>query len=102
MTLDRNNNLWIAHFHAAKISVLNSKAQLIHTVNLPAKNITNCAFGGQKNNQLFVTSATKGLNKFDLQRFKYSGCLFSVNTNAKGILQKKFFYNYEKKRPLLR
>ena len=102
MTLDRNKNLWIAHFHGARISVLNSNAKLIHTVNLPAKNITNCAFGGQKNNQLFVTSATKGLNKSDLQKFKYSGCLFSVNTNTKGILQKKFFYNYEKKRPLLR
>ena len=92
MTLDRNKNLWIAHFHGARISVLNSKAQLIHTVNLPAKNITNCAFGGQKNNQLFVTSATKGLNKSDMQKFKYSGCLFSVKTNTKGFLQKKFIY----------
>ena len=102
MTLDKNKNLWVAHFHGAKISVLNSKAKLIHIINLPAKNITNCTFGGQKNNQLFVTSATKGLNKSDLQKFKYSGCLFSVKTNTKGILQKKFTYKYEKKRSLLR
>jgi len=102
MTLDRNKNLWVSHFHGAKISVLNSKAKLIHTINLPAKNITNCAFGGPKNNQLFVTSATKGLNKSDLRKFKYSGCLFSVKTNTRGILQKKFIYNYEKKRSLLR
>ena len=102
MTLDKNKNLWVAHFHGAKISVLNSKAKLIHIINLPAKNITNCAFGGKKNNQLFVTSATKGLNKSDLQKFKYSGCLFSVKTNTKGILQKKFTYKYEKKRSLLR
>ena len=102
MTLDRNKNLWIAHFHGARISVLNSKAKLIHSIDLPAKNITNCAFGGKKNNHLFVTSATKGLNKSDLQKFKYSGCLFSVKTNTKGILQKKFIYMYDKKRSLLR
>ena len=102
MTLDRNKNLWIAHFHGARISVLNKKAKLIHSIYLPAKNITNCTFGGEKNNQLFVTTATKGLNKADLQKFKYSGCLFSVKTNTKGILQKKFDYRYEKKRSLLR
>jgi len=102
MTIDINKNLWIAHYHGARISVLNTKAKLIHSIYLPAKNITNCAFGGQKNDQLFVTTATKGLNKSDLQKFKYSGCLFSVKTNTKGILQKKFSYEYEKKRPLLR
>ena len=102
MTIDINKNLWIAHYHGAQISVLNTKAKLIHSIYLPAKNITNCAFGGQKNDQLFVTTATKGLNKADLQKFKYSGCLFSVKTNTKGILQKKFSYEYEKKRPLLR
>ena len=102
MTIDINKNLWIAHYHGARISVLNTKAKLIHSIYLPAKNITNCAFGGQKNDQLFVTTATKGLNKADLQKFKYSGCLFSVKTNTKGILQKKFSYEYEKKRPLLR
>ena len=102
MTIDINKNLWIAHYHGAQISVLNTKAKLIHSIYLPAKNITNCAFGGQKNDQLFVTTATKGLNKADLQKFKYSGCLFSVKTNTKGTLQKKFSYKYEKKRPLLR
>ena len=102
MTIDINKNLWIAHYHGARISVLNTKAKLIHSIYLPAKNITNCAFGGQKNDQLFVTTATKGLNKSDLQKFKYSGCLFSVKTNTKGILQKKFSYEYKKKRPLLR
>ena len=102
MTIDINKNLWIAHYHGARISVLNTKAKLIHSIYLPAKNITNCAFGGQKNDQLFVTTATKDLNKADLQKFKYSGCLFSVKTNTKGILQKKFSYEYEKKRPLLR
>ena len=101
MTLDKNKNLWVAHFHGACISVFNSKAQLIHKIRFPAKNITNCAFGGKKNSDLFVTTATKGMNKADIRKFSYSGYLFSVKTNIKGILQKKFVLKNEKKRSLL-
>ncbi len=101
MTLDKNNNLWVAHFHGACISVFNNKAKLIHKINFPAKNITNCTFGGKNNSELFVTTATKGMNKADTRKFSYSGCLFSVKTNTRGILQKKFTVKYEKKRSLL-
>ena len=101
MTLDKNNNLWVAHYHGACVSVFDSKAKLIHRVHLPAKNITNCAFGGQNNNELFITSATKGMNKAELRKFRYSGFLFSVKTNTKGFVQKKFILSHEKKRSLL-
>ena len=101
MTLDKNKNLWVAHFHGACISVFNEKAKLIHRIPFLAKNITNCAFGGQNNSELFVTTATKGMNKVDMQKFRYSGYLFSVKTNTRGILQKKFVLKNEKKRSLL-
>ena len=101
MTLDKNNNLWVAHYHGACVSVFDSKAKLIHRIQLPAKNITNCAFGGQNNNELFITSATKGMNKAELRKFRYSGFLFSVKTNSKGFVQKKFILSHEKKRSLL-
>tara|TARA_X000001036_G_scaffold89235_1_gene81527 strand:- start:761 stop:1669 length:909 start_codon:yes stop_codon:yes gene_type:complete len=101
MTLDKNNNLWVAHYHGACVSVFDSKAKLIHRIQLPAKNITNCAFGGQNNNELFITSATKGMNKAELRKFRYSGFLFSVKTNTRGFVQKKFILSHEKKRSLL-
>ena len=101
MTLDKNKNLWVAHFHGACISVFNTKAKLIHKIHFPAKNITNCTFGGQDNSELFVTTATKGMSKAEMRKFSYSGYLFSVKTNTKGILQKKFLIKNEKKRSLL-
>ena len=101
MTLDTNKNLWVAHFKGACISVFNSKAKLIHKINFPAKNITNCTFGGQNNSELFVTTAIKGMSKADIRKFSYSGHLFSVRTNTKGISQKKFIFKNEKKRSLL-
>ena len=77
------------------------RAKLIHRIYLPAKNITNCTFGGLKNNEVFITSATKGMNRADLQKFKYSGFLFSIKSNIKGIQQKKFILKNAKKRSLL-
>jgi len=101
MTLDKNKNIWVAHFHGACVSVFNKNAKLIHKINLPAQNITNCAFGGQYNNELFITSATKGMNGADLKKFKYSGSLFSIKSNIRGIQQKKFNLKDAKKRSLL-
>ena len=101
MTLDKNKNLWVAHFHGACVSVFNKKAKLIHKIDLPAKNITNCTFGGKNNKEVFITSATKGMNKADLQKFRFSGSLFSVKSNINGMLQKKFNLKYAKKRSLL-
>ncbi len=101
MTLDKNKNLWVAHFHGGCVSVFNRKSKLIHRIRFPAKNITNCAFGGKNTKELYVSTATKGMNRADLKKFRYSGFFFSVKTNVKGILQKKFILNNEEKRSLL-
>ena len=90
MTIDKKNNLWVGHYHGGCISVFNKKGKKIHTINLPAKNITNCAFGGKKNSELFITSALKGMKSREIKKFKLSGCLFKIDTNATGINQKKF------------
>ena len=37
MTLDKNKNLWVAHFHGACVSVFNKKAKLIHKINFQLK-----------------------------------------------------------------
>jgi len=90
MTVDKNKNLWVSHFHGAKISVFNQKGRMIHSIHLPAKNITNCAFGGNRNSELFVTSALKSMNKKEIKKYKFSGSLFKIQTNIRGIEQKKY------------
>ena len=91
MTLDVNKNLWVAHFGGARISVFSNKGKKIHNIKLPAKNITNCTFGGKNNSKVFITSATKSMSKSDLKKYKYSGALFIINTNTKGFIQKKYY-----------
>tara|TARA_Y100001970_G_scaffold274030_1_gene373146 strand:+ start:1545 stop:2456 length:912 start_codon:yes stop_codon:yes gene_type:complete len=101
MTLDKNRNLWVCQYNGACISIFNKFAKQIHKINLPAKNITNCAFGGRKNSDLFVTSALKGMKNSEIKKFKFSGSLFKIQTNAIGINQKKFVIKNVKKRPIL-
>ena len=84
MTLDNRNNLWVCHYGGASISVFNKNSKLIHKIKFPAKNITNCCFGGSNNKDLFVSSALKGMSTNDIKNFNKSGSFFIVNTNVLG------------------
>ena len=90
MTVDKLKNLWVCHFGGACISVFNKKGKKIHKIDLPAKNVTNCTFGGKNNTDLFISTARKSMNKTDLQKFKFSGSLFKVKTNIKGKATRPF------------
>ena len=84
MTTDIENNLWICHYRAARISVYDFMGNKIHKINIPAKNITNCSFGGFDNNELFISTARKDMKEHEIKKYPLSGSLFKVKTNLKG------------------
>ena len=90
MTIDSRKNIWICHFGGACITVYNLKGKRINKIKLPAKNITNCTFGGVNKNEIFVTSALKGMKKNEIKKYNFSGSLFNIKTNIKGIVSKSF------------
>ena len=90
MTTDNKNNLWVCHYNGALISVYDLKGKNVHQIDLPAKNITNCTFGGPLNNELFISTARKGMNKNEIKKYPLSGSLFRVKTNIKGKKLKTF------------
>jgi sugar lactone lactonase YvrE len=90
MTIDSKKNIWICHFGGACITVYNLKGKRRDKILLPAKNITNCTFGGVNKNEIFITSALKGMKKNEIKKFNLSGSLFNVKTNVKGVISKSF------------
>jgi sugar lactone lactonase YvrE len=90
MTIDSKKNIWICHYGGACITVYNLKGRRIHKINLPAKNITNCTFGGVNKKEIFVTSALKGMKKSEIKKFSLSGSLFNIKTNVKGLTSRSF------------
>ena len=90
MTVDSKKNVWVCHFGGACISVYNLRGKKIHKIYLPAKNITNCAFGGYNNSELFISTARKGMEKNEIKKYPLSGSLFKIKTNVKGKKTKLF------------
>ena len=90
MTIDIKKNVWICHYGGSCITVYNLQGKRIHKIDFPTKNITNCTFGGPYNNEIFATSALKGIKKKDIKKYKFSGSLFKIKTNIKGLMSKSF------------
>ena len=82
MTIDTKKNIWVCHFGGGCITVYNLKGKRIYKIEVPAKNITNCTFGGIDKDEIFVTSALKGMKKNEIKKFGLSGSLFNIKTNA--------------------
>lgn len=60
MKCDEEGNLYVCRHGAGKVIVLSPKGELLQTILLKGKNPTNITFGGDKNQQCFVTLADRG------------------------------------------
>ena len=90
MTTDIENNLWICHYRGSRMSVYDLMGNKIHKIKIPAKNITNCTFGGSSNNELFISTARKGMKRKEIKKYPLSGNLFKIKVNLKGKKTKSF------------
>ena len=86
MTSDMQGNLWIAMWGGAKITKWNpNTGELLEQIPVPAMNVSSCVFGGKNMNELFITSARKGLDEDTLKRYPLTGGVFRLETNVEGM-----------------
>lgn len=86
MTSDVEGNLWIALWGGARVTRWNpNTGRLLEQISVPALQPSSCVFGGRNRNELFVTSARKGMSAADLQTYPLSGGLFRVETKVEGM-----------------
>jgi sugar lactone lactonase YvrE len=86
MTSDTEGNLWIAMWGGAQVTRWNSNTgQLLEQIPVPALQSSSCVFGGKNRNELYVTSARKGMSEDDLKKYPLSGGLFRVETKFEGM-----------------
>jgi len=86
MSIDSDGNLWIALWGGFAISCWNPQnGKLIRKINVPAKNVTSCAFGGDRLETLYITTARQDLNPEELEKFPLSGGLFKVQPGVRGV-----------------
>ncbi len=79
MTIDTEGMLWIAHWDGWKVSRWNPlSGELLVSFRLPAARITSCTFGGDKLQDLYITSAYIGLSESELAEQPLAGSLFVI------------------------
>ena len=86
MTSDREGMLWVAMWGGSKITRWDpATGELMEAIPVPALNVTSCIFGGPDLNDLYITSARKGMSEPELEKYPLSGGLFRLRTKVVGM-----------------
>lgn len=79
MSIDTEGMLWVAMWGGGCINRYNPHTGgLLLSIPLPVSHVTSCTFGGEKLQDLYITSAQTGLNKMQLAQEPLAGALFIV------------------------
>jgi len=85
MTIDQDDNLWIAHWGGACITHWNPRTgECIKKIKFPVSQVTSLCFAGPNFDTLYVTSASIGLSEAQLEEEPLAGSLFKLQVDAKG------------------
>lgn len=86
MTTDEEGMLWIAHWDGGQVSRWDPRTgRMLESIPVPAPRVTSCVFGGPDRKTLYITTARIRLSEEMLEKYPYSGGLFSVQTSVKGL-----------------
>jgi sugar lactone lactonase YvrE len=87
MTIDADDNLWIAMWGGWKVLGYNPRTgQPIGVIDVPAANVTSCAFGGPNLEDLYITSAWAGVSEAErAAQQPHAGSVFHARPGVKGV-----------------
>lgn len=86
MAIDRDGHLWVAMWGGSAIICFSGEdGSILQHIEVPALQITSCAFGGPELRDLYITSARLSLNEAALQRYPHSGGLFVAHGVGQGV-----------------
>jgi sugar lactone lactonase YvrE len=94
MTIDAEGNVWIALWGGSAVGCWNPETgELLRKIEVPAKNVTSCAFGDEDLGTLYITTARQGTSEEELEKFPHAGGLFKTRPAVKGV--EAFFFKGE-------
>lgn len=85
MTIDSEGMIWVAQWDGYCVSRWDPKTGTrLLKVRVPTARVTSCAFGGDKLDELYITTAMVGLSDEDLQTQPNAGGIFRFKTDIRG------------------
>jgi sugar lactone lactonase YvrE len=94
MTIDSKGNIWVALWGGSAVRCWNPETgKLIRKIEVPAKNVTSCAFGDKDLGTLYITTARQNTSDEELEKFPNAGGVFKIRPGVKGL--QAFYYKGE-------
>jgi sugar lactone lactonase YvrE len=86
MCIDADDNLWVAMWGGGAVTHLNPvTGAMLGTYLIPASQVTSCAFGGARLDELYVTTARTSLSGDALANESHAGGLFKLRPGVCGV-----------------
>jgi sugar lactone lactonase YvrE len=90
MAIDAEDCLWVAFWGGSSVRRFRPDGRPDLVLDLPATNVTSCAFGGPDLRDLYVTSARDGLSAAQLAAEPHAGAVFHTRTDVPGVPVPRF------------
>jgi sugar lactone lactonase YvrE len=85
MTIDQEGMLWIAHWEGWQVARWNPHTgKKIASISVPVSRVTSCVFGGEKMNQLYITTAHLIKDPTEIAQQPYAGSVFTIELDVMG------------------
>lgn len=91
MAIDSEDKLWIGLWNGNKVARYDPlNGQMISSIEVPAHNVTSCAFGGPALDTLYITTARVDMTDAELDSLPLSGSLFKAVPGVVGVISAQF------------
>lgn len=84
MTFDAEGHLWVACWGSGQVIRFTPEGQYQRAISVPASQVTNVAFAGEKLDRMFVSSAADGVDE------EHGGALFEVDPGCTGLAPHRY------------
>lgn len=84
MTVDAEGALWVAAWGGSCVLRFTPDGTPAGAIRLPASQVTSCAFGGRDLRDLYITTASRGLDAAQRSREPLAGALFVCRPGPRG------------------
>lgn len=96
MTIDEEDKLWVGMWNGNIVARFDpNSGTLMAKIEVPAHNVTSCAFGGPDLDILYITTSGIDMNEEERERFPLAGSLFKAVPGVKGVKSSFFKYSPE-------
>jgi sugar lactone lactonase YvrE len=90
LTVDAEGFVWSAYCGGWRVVRYTPEGKVDREYRLPVANPTSCAFGGERLDELYITSAALGLSEEEKRQHPQSGDLFRLRSGIIGMDEPRF------------